>query len=237
MTDLLIEEHRIGIAMTGGTDGNTDHCIIDCPSLDASAIAVLINSSGSGLWIVHNHLDAISGIALELRNASTVNHIYGNTLGGGVAAFKMNSAYTGNTVRVDDNVLLGPVLLGLATDPLGLKFGTNYGMDGYQINATSGGTITPDRSRGRTIRIVGATTGSAYTTAAPTPTPENAGIEFLVLEFVCAAGAPITGWGVNAIYHLSSGPSTTDNQVTTYLLVWFKTEGIWREVSRSVTAI
>jgi len=113
---------------------------------------------------------------------------------------------------------------------------TGNGLDGYTANVTSGGTLTPDLTKGRNIVISGTTTGVAYTIAAPTQVPTASSFSVvLIMELKCAAGGAITGWGMAANYHVSATPSTTDATTTTYTFVWDPGASVWREMSRSQT--
>jgi hypothetical protein len=110
------------------------------------------------------------------------------------------------------------------------------GVDGYKHTLASGETYAPDLSKGATIVLDGAATGSAYTISVPTPPPAatDYGV-YMTLVFYCHAGGAITGWGVAAGYHTSSGPSTTDTQRTTYRFWWDPDNAVWREQARAVT--
>jgi len=110
------------------------------------------------------------------------------------------------------------------------------GVDGYTVDVTSGSTVAPDLTRGTDIRLAAASTGVAYTTNVPTPAPGATSRDVTIrLTFANLAGGAITGWGVAAGYHLSAGPSTVNNERTTYILKWDPEASVWRECSRSVT--
>jgi hypothetical protein len=130
----------------------------------------------------------------------------------------------------------------ISTDPRLRQYGN--GMDGYAENVTSGGTVTPNRSYGADIRYTGTTTGVAYVVAAPIPTPAagaTSGMRdtLLRLTFNNAAGGAVTGWSLNAAYHLASATptiSTTNLDITVVTFQWDATASVWREISRAVTA-
>lgn len=131
----------------------------------------------------------------------------------------------------------------LATDVRFFQYANQ--VDGYQEDVASGGTVTPNRTRGTDIRYRGTTTGVAYTVNAPVPTPvagATAGMRdtLLRLTFHNNAGGAVTGWNLNAAFH--RGPAgapaaidTTDTYVTVITFQWDARDSVWREISRVVT--
>jgi hypothetical protein len=182
-----------------------------------------------------------STVCIEFNGSRAGYSLVGNFIYGNTSAILYNAAFTGARVRMFGNVIFstGAATIDMSAFAADRDLLRQWGndVDGYTVNVLSGATVTPDRSKGRHIRIAGTTTGAAYTVAAPTPAPSLGSLYDLDLyiSFVNAAGGAITGWTMNAVYHLSAGPSTTDTQVTSYHLKWDVTASVWREFSRTVT--
>lgn len=237
---------------------NINQFLIGLSSSGVSGTALTLNNcnlfgqtgaTGRGIVVSHGifrmfggGIGAPSGTGIEFTDtASSVRMVgVGVSLGASptARAVLFNAALTGTKFYIVGCDSFGSTttpfdLTGLATDPALYQAGN--GVDGAQFNVASGGTATPIRIGTYYVARVRATsTGAASTIAAPTPAPAaGARGVFLVLEVYNNAGGAITGWTMNAIYHLSAGPSTTDTEITSYLLNW--DGAVWRQISRSVT--
>jgi len=233
LSRLNIDKFRNGLSATSSTSFVSIYdCLIAGATADASARALLFNATteivvvggtitpGGGTYIIEflngTHDFAATGVSLQ-----------------GVVRF--DAALTlGSFSFVGCPMTGAPPSIASATDVGYRTF--NCGLDGYSTNVTTGGTVTPDRQQGNDIRIIGTTTGSAYTINAPTPTPlASAFNTTLMIQFVNSAAAPITGWTLNGAYHVSAAPSTVDGERTVYLFRWDGSLSVWRQVSRQVT--
>jgi hypothetical protein len=119
------------------------------------------------------------------------------------------------------------------TDDHQIKF-FNSNVDGDSVDVTSGGTVTPNRMLGPELRIRGTTTGAAYIIAAPVPVP-NARDTVYTLHFFNNTGGAVTGWTMNAAYHLTGAISTVNGEHTELTLRWDEDSSVWRETARAVT--
>jgi hypothetical protein len=177
---------------------------------------------------------------IEFNGANGSYTIIGTRAYGATNNILFNAAWAGTTVRIiggDISTTNGSTPLnmsGLAADRDVRWWGC--GVDGYTVNVLSGATVTPDRSQGPHIRIRGTSTGSAYVVAAPTPPPSLGSTRDidLFLTFYNNAGGAITGWTLDAAYHMAA-VSTTNLEMTSYHLKWDADIQVWREFSRSVT--
>lgn len=229
-----IQHHTTGLNLTG-TSG---YLTLSNSSITAASRSVQLNSNGSAAIAIKATSNYLTG-AVEFSLSSTGHFFYGNFFTGS-PALTINAAFSGSSIVVQGNYFsVGSTFTcGVATEPAGLRVKDNYNLSGTSVNAVSGATITPDRMAGENLRIRGATTGSAYTINAPTPVPasvSNGYDIFYRISFFNNAGGAITGWTLNAAYHVSSGPSTTDGQITSYIFKWDPDASVWREYSRSVT--
>jgi hypothetical protein len=158
-----------------------------------------------------------STVAVEFNGGNGPYILLGNRIIGNTSAILYNASFTGTSTRQSGNTFFstGAVTIdvsGFASDRDLVRLEGND-VNGYAVNVLSGATATPDRSKGRHIRISGT----------------------LYISFRNAAGGAITGWTMAADYHLSAGPSTTDGQITSYHLKWDADASVWREFSRAVT--
>lgn len=244
LDNLLISGYRTGLNLTGTTGALfVRGCNISTPNTNAAERAIEFNSSGSHFFVTNNFLSAgaAGGFGIEFVGSSSTHYILGNSIVGNAAAIRIEGgSFTGNTLVVDQNTLTGTSIsfsTNLANLPSKTIFGFNQGMDGKTVDVTTGGTVSPDFSNGRNLRIRGTTTGSAYTVNLPTfGAPTTQRDFFFTVAFFNNAGGAITGWTMNAGYHTSSGPSTTDGQTTTYTFKWDPDSSVYRETSRSVTS-
>lgn len=193
------------------------------------------------LWGAASLAPVPSTIAVEFNGANGNYHLIGNTIIGNTSAILFNAAFTGTSVSYHGNTIFstGATMIdvtGLAADRNLLRLENNNGIDGYTVNVLSGATATPDRSKGRHIRIVGTTTGVAYVVAAPTPAPSLGATRDtdLFLTFYNNAGGAVTGWTLNAAYHMDA-VSTVNLEMTSYHLKWDADIQVWRQFSRSVS--
>lgn len=234
-----------GLDFSGASDFDL---IASCQMVGSTRTARFNCSSTSKPSVLQDNLLGASGsapvpstVAVEFNGSNGDYTLLGNTIVGNTSAILYNAAFTGTKVRQFGNrfASTGAVTIdvsGLAADRDLLRLEGND-INGYAVNVLTGATVTPDRARGRHIRISGTTTGSAYTVAAPTPSPSLGDTRDLDLyiSFRNAAGGAVTGWTMNAAYHLSAGPSTTDTQITSYHLKWDADASVWREFGRAVT--
>lgn len=249
LTDLYMPANGtfVGFAYAIDLSGASDFDHIEFCEINADIVALRSNTTSSAKpqVLIGNQIGASSAApvsptsGIEFNGGNGNVYAFGNRITGATNNVLFNASLTGGTFRFFGNsiaAVLGSApfnLTGLATDPDLRQQGN--GVDGYTVNVTSGSTVTPDRSQGPHIRIRGTTTGSAYVVAAPTPTPTGLRDTYLRLTFYANAGGAITGWTMNAVYHLSAGPSTTDGQLTSYVLLWDADASVWREFSRAVT--
>lgn len=195
--------------------------------LDSATQCTLIGCglSGSG--------DA-SSYGLSLKN-STADLVSLNAI---IDRLNFDSTLTGSRFNF---IGIGGVVIvyGGATMPSALRIAGQWGssgMDGQKQGILSAATGVPDLTQGTNITFDATTTGSAYTINVPSPPPAANDYGFyMTLTFWAHAGGAITGWGLAAGYHVSSGPSTVDTHKTTYRFHWDPDNSVWREVSRSDT--
>lgn len=197
-------------------------------------------TSTSSVTIASSQLDTFGAASrgIELLGSSSGLTVTGSWLTSTGVSVRFDAALTGTAHRfVGNSFAYGTAAFsfGGATMPSAFYQAGN-GVDGYKVGLLTGATVTPDLTLGSSITVDATTTGSAYTVAVPTPPPSalDYGV-FMKLTLYCHAGGAITGWGLAAGYHVSSAPSTTDTQRTTYLFNWDPDGSVWREVSRSVT--
>lgn len=179
-----------------------------------------------------------SDVALELFGTAADTTIVGVSFSGSAVGIRFTAGLTGNRFTVVGCQGLGTLTTpldqsSLTNDPLFRQWANQ--LDGSTANITSGSSFTPNRALGPTLRIRATSTGGAFTINPPIPVPLGMRDVKYKLAFYNNAGAPITGWTMDANYHLSAGPSTTDGQITSYLLEYDSDASVWRELSRSVT--
>jgi hypothetical protein len=229
--------HRIGFNLTGST-GFLDiyDCYITTPLSSGLERGFALGNSGD-YCLLRSNFVFCGGIGIELTSSGSNNIFHANYLGGtGITSFQFNATYSGQRNAIAHNIFLNTFVFGGATSPALTKFSDNQGIEGLSIDVTSGGSVTPDRSKGPVLRVRGTTTGAAYTINAPTPTPTSLDRNiYLTLILFNNAGGAVTGWNFNAIYHISAAAAVTDTNRTTYVLHWDPDSSIWVEVSRSAT--
>jgi hypothetical protein len=215
--------------------GSTRTARFNCTSSSKPGV-LLGNSFGAG-----GLAPVPSTVAVEFNGSNGGYTLLGNFFAGNTSAILYNAAFTGTKVRYFGNQFFstGTVTIdvsGLSADRDILRLEGND-INGYTVNVTTGATVTPDRSKGRHIRIRGTTTGSAYVVAAPTPAPSLGDTRDLDLyiTFYNNAGGAVTGWTMNAAYRTSAGPSTVNLEMTSYHFKWDADVSVWREFARSVT--
>lgn len=233
LTDLLVDGYYTGI-YSSNTDTLT---LIACTSVSPSAASTAgrplkLDSSTSTVRIFGGEYVGPASGGYDLEVVSFIDTLVST------GAYYPSQISLGNGGRgvsfIGNNIAFGFVFGGSAMPDNFCQVGN--GPDGNIGSLVSGATFTPSLGFGWNVTIDATSTGSAYTVNVPTPAPSTTGEgTFMTLTFRCHAGAPITGWGVAAGYHLSAGPSTVDGNRTTYLLHWDTAGSVWREVSRSVT--
>lgn len=226
-----------------------DNCPLTNKASDTAARSVKLTDT-TDVLITGGILSSNSGAAVEFASGAGSVRIVGSTFFAGTGNPKgclwSSTGHVGNftvigcpSLRAGLGLFSVPFdMSALTTDPRFRQFGNE--VDGYTTDVTSGSTVTPDRSNGWPhIRIRGTTTGSAYTVAAPIPTPINgtSGMRNLELKisFYNNASGAITGWTLNAVYHTTGAISTTDGEITTVTFVWDPDAAVWRETARAVT--
>ncbi len=229
------DDCAIAVAMT---DTGQTHARIEGCYFTGSSAAVSLTGVTHGFLGV-TQMNNLSGTALLLSGTTSAIYV-GNCVFAATTGVQFNTGYTGTYITIigcpqlGSNTTTAIDMSALAVDPILRQWGNR--VDGYTVNVLTGATATPDRSRGPQIRIRGTSTGSAYTVAAPTPPPTSTMNEvYLKLDFFNDAGGAVTGWTMDAAYHLSAGPSTVNGEHTTYLLEWDPNSSVWRQISRSVT--
>ncbi len=240
--NVSIQAHRTALNMTGTTGMLTViKSFFATPGTSATERAIQVNSSGAvepSIRAIGNYLSGgATGSAVEF-SLSSVGHYFTANHMVGASVININAAFVGTYIVVQGNRLNGALTVGPAVAPSGLRMVNNIGLDGTTVNVTTGGTVTPDRTLGDSLRIRGTTTGSAYIINAPTPPPPAASTEyglFYRISFYNNAGGAVTGWTMNAAYHTSAGPSTVNNEITSYTFKWDPDASVWREYARTVT--
>lgn len=192
---------------------------------------VLLLTDTPRIAIVNGQYTAPSGTyGSELTGSTARFTAAGPTL---VQAVRFAAALTG-TWFTFVGCVMAQISVATATDPRVRTL--NCDQDGTTVNVTSGSTVTPDRTAGPELRIRGTTTGAAYIIAAPTP-PPPAGYRdvVFVIHFYNNTGGAVTGWTMNAAYHLTAAISTVDTEHTMLTLRWDADSSVWREAARAVT--
>lgn len=236
---LIVNIDNLGSACAYGIDSSGVSNMYVYRSRLVNGTRAIRVSGNAGSPSLISECQLLATTTVEFTGSASLFEIVGTEFVTGTTGILFNAALTGTNFRVRDCIGLDSYttafdLSGLAIDPDLRQSGNR--IDGYTVNVTSGGTVTPDRSKGPHIRIRGTTTGVAYTVNAPVPSPGTSLRDvYLRLTFYNNAGGPITGWTMNPVYHLSSGPSITDGQLTSYVLMWDPDALVWREYSRSVT--
>lgn len=238
----------VGFAYGFDFSGASDFDLIaNCQMVGSTRTARFDCSSTSKPSVLQDNLLGASGsapvpstVAIEFNGSNGDYTMLGNTIVGNTSAILYNAAFTGTKVRQFGNRIAstGTVTVdvtGLAADRDLLRLEGND-INGYTVNVASGATVTPDRSKGRHIRIRSSSTGVAHVVAAPTPAPSLGDVRDvdLYISFFNNAAAPITGWTLNAAYRMAA-VSTTNLEYTSYHLKWDADASVWREFSRSVT--
>jgi len=247
LEDLLLDDNSGALFLTaisstisaGSSSGLTfDRCALTCQD-DSSGRALKLSSTS--IVRIFNSIfhSGTNGVGVEFAGTTSDVQAYSNYFTGSQSAFLWASGMTGTRFCIFGNPTIGSAgftsafdMSGLSTDPKFRQFGNS--VDGYTVDVTSGGTVTPDRSKGPHIRIRGTTTAVAYVVAAPTPIPTGMRDVYLRLSFFNNAGGAVTGWTLNGTYHMAA-VSTTNLEYTSYTLVWDADAAVWREHSRAVT--
>lgn len=221
-------DFRYGVYADGCTGLMMDNSRAFAIQADAAARGVYLDDC-PGTRMLGATGSALAGYGVEVTG-STYIWSFGSVLGTiryAVALTGTGFRYFGGSVTAHS--------VATATDP-GIR---NYGdgVDGYTVNVTSGGTATPDRLQGNTIRIRATTTGAAITIAAPTPAPlaTDRGVTMVLDIFNNAGGAMSNAYTMNAVYHLGTVPNQTDLNHNVYLLAWDPDSSVWRQVSYTAT--
>lgn len=174
--------------------------------------------------------------ALEFSSATGTYYLSGNNIVGGTNNILFSGSMTGVRIIGNDvSSALGSTPFGGAGAALLPQIGN--GVYGTTIDVTSGGTATPDLTKGNHIRIRATSTGAAITIAAPTPAPSASqyGVLLFLDIFNNAGGALSNPYTMNAVYHLSTVPNQTDLNHNQYVLIWDPNSSVWRQLSLSVT--
>lgn len=220
-----------------------EDCVLTAKAADATARALKMTDTTT-VYIRGGTFSGFTGAAMEFAGATAKVSVIASAFGNVSANIGIlwTAAMTGldftvvgcPTLRSAAGTVTTPFdLSALTTNPRFRQWGNE--VDGYATTVTSGGTFTPDLSRGNYIRVVGTTTGAAYTVALPIPAPSTLMQGYMmVLDFHNGAGGAITGWTLNAGYHMSA-VSTTDTEHTVYHLWWDTTSSVWRQIARSVS--
>lgn len=242
---LKVTGHQFAVRVTGTAPANILIGGMSSLAADSSfggnATAVLVDpatspTAGTFLSIVGCTLDgAGAGTGVKYGGSANQCNVIGCNFGASAIGVWFAAGMTGSGFRILGNETPSglPVFFGVATEPADL-YVDNLDLTTMTTDLTSGGSYTPDRSRGSIHRIRGTTTGVAYTVAAATPTPARDGT-ILVLHFYNNAGGAVTGWTLNAVYHVNSAISTVDTNHTMLTLRWDASASVWREVARGVT--
>jgi hypothetical protein len=237
LINVKINHFDIGIKTLGNTEDVYigGKCQITVTDAVAGARAYLCTDTTDVQINGGSFEGASTGYAMEFTGDTGAVYVSGATIGTGTTAIRFAATITGAVFHFVGNSSGSTTVFsfGGSAMPDGF-YQSGNGVDGYTGGLLTGATFTPDLAKGNDIMIDATTTGSAYTVAVPAIPPISTARGFyMTLTFYAHAGAPITGWGVAAGYHLSSGPSTVDTHKTSYLLRWDGT--VWREVSRSDT--
>jgi hypothetical protein len=236
--------YRFGIDLGSGCSHiQFRQCSIITVAGDAAArgIRLGVTAGLTDVSLFGTSITSNAGVALEAVQNATSVQMFGGIYLGGAGSIKFSDATSASWTIVSSQITsIDMAAVGSNNSPIILQTGTSISSaNGYSVDIASGGTVTPDLSRvgtdGGEIRIRATSTGVAFTINAPTPRPVGRAFT-LKLIFFNNAGAPITGWGLNAIYHVSASPSVTDNQFTGYLLTWDPDSAVLRELGRSVTS-
>lgn len=224
-----------GAKITGSSGVDVGRCSLAGLG-GTSARGLLITGSSSIVSVRTSFLSTSAGTAaLEINNSTSVTIQTTSIIGTSTGVIIAAPSTIVVTIFCCPGIATHTTPFSISGSNLVLNQFAN-GVDGYSIDVTTGGTVTPDLSKGRKIRIRGTTTGAAYTINAPTPAPLTSDRSvLLILEFFNNAGGAITGWTLNAAYKTSSGPSTVDTQHTAYIFSWDADLSVWRELSRDVT--
>jgi hypothetical protein len=233
-----------GIDLSGA--GDFDHISYCDVNADTVALRSNTTSSAKPQMLIGSQFGASSAApvsptsGIEINGGNGYYTIIGARIYGATNNLLFNAAWTGTTVRIyggDMGSVLGSTAINLSgfANDRDVRW-VNCGVDGYTVNVLSGATVTPDRAQGPQIRIRGTTTGIAYVVAAPTPAPSLGSTRDidLYLTFFNNAGGAVTGWTLDAAYHMDA-VSTVNLEYTSYHLKWDADASVWRQFSRSVS--
>lgn len=235
-----INAYRFGINLTGTTGFfSLTRSGITSVLANAADRGIRIACSGSRVSIVDNYVSVgivTSPYAIELSSSTNLVTIAGNNLVSATSAVRFDVAFTGGLVWVTNNYTQPGISSGAAVLSSYFANGNDDGTGGlYSIALTSGGTATPDWLRGNArVRIEGTTTGVAYVVAAPTTLPTENGTQ-ITIEFFNNAGGAVTGWTLNAVYHVAAAIPTANLAKTCVVFQWDATSSVLREVARGQT--
>lgn len=247
ISDLYIPANATFVGFAYGIDlsgnGTLDY-LSSCYQINGSTRALRISNSGtSQSQLISDCAFGASSAApvtpasgIEFNGATGTYYLFGNTIVGGTNNVLFSGGMPG--IRFIGNSIgpvLGSVSFSGATAAMFPQIANS--VDGTTIDVASGGTATPDLTKGSHIRIRATSTGASITIAAPTPAPSASqyGI-FLFLDIFNNAGGAISNpYTVNAAYHLQTVPNQVDLNHNQYLLIWDPNSSVWRQVSLSVT--
>ncbi len=219
MTGVAAQHHaRIdGCYFTGTTAAvsltNIIHCYITNTQMNNLAgTALFLSGAAAAIGVANCGCAATSGVVFDTGATGTLFTILSSpTLG------------TNTTTHID--------MSALTTDPGLYQWGNR--VDGYTENVAAAGTMTPNRAKGPQIRV--RATGATATVAAPTPTPGTTMYDvYLEIDVFNDSGGASTVT-LDAVYHTSAGPSTTNGNHTFYRFKWDPSSSVWREQTRAVT--
>jgi hypothetical protein len=217
-------------------------------------------SSCTNILIANNStiIGAASGLGVSVTSASTMainNSLVSAAFGTAVSLTSVvNSVFTGSFFGNSTNGIAAATCSGGlevfgcsfagATTPFSFT-GADPGftqsgnsIDGYTETVASGGSVTPDWTRGYSIRYEGLTTGAPYNVNAPTVAPPTRKGVVMKLELYNHAGGALTGvgWTFAAIFHRSAtAVSTVDTHHTTLTFEYDIVLNVWREIGISDT--
>lgn len=234
--DVSIDSHYIGINITqSGPVTLKDVDILTAVGAGNAGVALTMNGASQVTVLGGTYLEATTGYSMSVLGGTgpltVVGAAFGTTTNG------VNLLDGGNITFLGCQLTGSAVPFSFTNTVMPSSFRQyGNGIDGYTLGLLTGATFTPDLSKGNHIVIDATTTGSAFTVAVPTPPPAatDHGVWF-DLVFHAHAGSNITGWGLATGYHVSSGPSVTDTNFTSYRFLWDPNNSVWREISRSVT--
>lgn len=237
---MRIASHRICVGAATGSQapqsiviGNECHFV----TIDADAAARAVSFSDAGQTAITNSYlyGGTTGACVEYLLGSGNASITGTVIDTAPIKFNANLTGSGFSVVGSRSTIAIAFVFGGATMPKGFYQAGNM-VDGYKEGLLSGAAYTPNLAKGNNFVVDATTTGGAYTINVPTPPPAatDYGV-FFDITFYAHAGAPITGWGLVAGYHVSAVPSAVDTHRTAYRFWWDPDASVWRERSRADT--